>query len=37
MNSSNTDQAPISLIFHIWKLNFAHLGRFLPEMGTPRP
>jgi hypothetical protein len=36
-NSSNTDQASISLISPLWKLNLAHLGRFSPQMGTPSP
>lgn len=37
MNSSNIDQASISLISALWKLNLAHLGWFLPQVGIPRP
>jgi hypothetical protein len=37
MNSLNADQALISLISHLWKLNFARLGWFLPQMGSPSP
>jgi hypothetical protein len=35
MNSSNADQASISLISPFGNLNLARLGRFLPRMGTP--
>lgn len=38
MNSSNTDQASISLISPLWKLNLAHLGRFFaPDEHTKPP